>query len=52
MIQRCEQLRLTLKPGEPLGVVGELVGQDLDRHLPRKIRILGAKTSPMPPILT
>ena len=42
MIQRCEQLRLALKPREPLGVVRELVGQDLDRHLAREVRVLGA----------
>ncbi len=42
MIQRSEQLRLALKPGEPLSVVCELVGQNFYRHLPGEVRVLGA----------
>ncbi len=42
MIQRCEQLRLTLKPGEPLGVMREFVGQDFNRPSPGEVRVLGA----------
>ncbi len=42
MIQRSEQLRLALKPGEPLSVVCELVGQNFYRHVPGEVRVLGA----------
>ena len=33
VVQRGQQLGLALEAGQPLGVVGERVGQDLDRHL-------------------
>jgi hypothetical protein len=31
-----------LEAGQPLGVVGELVGQDFYRYLTREVRVLGA----------
>ena len=32
MVQRREQLRLPLEAGQAIGIGGESLGQDLDRH--------------------
>ena len=40
MVQRRENLRLSLKPFQTLFVLGELVREDLDRDLPPKLRVL------------
>ena len=39
VIQRGEGLRLAFKSGQPLGVLGKRVGQDLDRHLTTQRRV-------------
>ena len=42
MVQRGERLRLALEPGEPLGILRERVGQDLDRHVATERRVARA----------
>ena len=42
MIQRRERLRFALEAGEPLGVAGERVGQDLDRDVAIQLRVARA----------
>ena len=39
MIQRGERFRFALEPGEPLGVVHERFGQDLDRNVSIELRV-------------
>ena len=39
MIQRGEHFGLALKPGEPIGVAGELERKDLDRDLALQPRV-------------
>ena len=41
MIQRGEGLGLAFEPRETLGVLGERVRQDLDRHLATQRRVRG-----------
>jgi hypothetical protein len=40
--QRGQQLGLALEARQPLGVPGEVLGQDLDRHVAAERRVLGA----------
>ena len=42
MVQRRERLGFPLKAREPLGVLGERIGQDLDRHLAAEAGVCGA----------
>ena len=42
MIQRGEDFRFALEPGEPLGIGRDRVGQDLDRDVPLQPRVGGA----------
>ena len=42
MIERCQQLGLTLEAGQPFGISGEDVRQDLDGHLAIQVRVFGA----------
>ena len=42
MIQRGEQFGFALKPREPIGIVGERVGQNLDRDLALQPRVARA----------
>ena len=42
MVQRCENLRLSLETGQPLGVLGELGRQDFDRHASAELFIPGS----------
>ena len=39
MIQRRQELSLTLEPGQPLRVAGKLLRQDLDGHVTAKVPI-------------
>ena len=39
MVQRRTQLGLALKAGQPVGVLGKLFRQGLNRHLTTKLRI-------------
>lgn len=39
MIERREDSRFALKSGEPFGIAGELIGQDLDRYVAIELRI-------------
>lgn len=41
MILRGEHLRLALKAGQPVRIIGQLLRQDLDRHLPIETRAPG-----------
>jgi len=36
---RCEQLRLTIKTGKPLRVMGERAGKNLERNLALQLQI-------------
>ena len=49
MVQRGEDFRFTLKAREPIGVVRERLGQDLDRDVAAQPRIARPIDSPMPP---
>ena len=49
MIQRGERLRLTLEACQPIGIVGNDVGQHLDRDLPPRFVSVARYTSPIPP---
>ena len=40
MVQRSEDLRFTLKPRNAFGVVSEVVGKDLDRHIATQLRVV------------
>ena len=42
MIERGEDLRLSLEPGDALGVVGEAIRQDLNRHVATELRVARA----------
>ena len=42
MVQRCEQLRLTLEPDEAVGISGEQFRQDLQGDVAVEPRITGA----------
>jgi hypothetical protein len=42
MIQRRQELGLTLEPGQPFRVPGEFLRQDLDGHLSAEIPVEGA----------
>ncbi len=42
MIQRREQLRFALEAGQPIGIAGEEVGQDLERDVAPEPRVAGA----------
>jgi hypothetical protein len=42
VVERGERLGFALEAPQPLLVVRELVGQDLDRHLALEPRVLGA----------
>ena len=41
MVEGCENLRLALKPSEPIRVSRKRLGQDLQRHLPVQLGIGG-----------
>ena len=41
MVQAGEDLRLTLKPCQPIRIAGKRFGQDLQRHLPVQLGIGG-----------
>ena len=43
MIQRREELRFALEAGQPIGIAGEEVGQDLERDVAPEPRVAGAK---------
>ena len=43
MIQRREQLRFALEAGQPIGIAGEEVGQNLERDVTPEPQIAGAK---------
>ena len=49
MIQRSESLGFTLEAREPIGVVGEGFGEDLDRDVAIQLRVAGAKDLPHTP---
>lgn len=49
MGQRSQHLRLALEAGEPLGVAGKHVGQDLQRHVALQARVARAIHLTMPP---
>ena len=42
MVQRREHLRFAAEPREPIGIVGERVGQDLDRDVAIQLRVARA----------
>ena len=42
MVQRRERPRLALEPHQPVGVGGERVGQDLERHVASELGVAGA----------
>ena len=42
MVQARENLRLPLEPRHPIGILGEFIGQYLQRHLASELFILGA----------
>ena len=42
MVQRGEQLRFTLKPGDSIAIVHESVGQNLERHFTAEFRVARA----------
>ena len=48
MVQRCEYLRLSLKPGHPLRITRKKIRQHLDRHLAIQARVAGAIDLPHP----
>jgi len=48
MIQRGECLGLALEAGEPLGILRERLGQDLDGHLAAEMCVRGAVHLPHP----
>ena len=41
VIERCQQLRFALEPGEPLGIRREGFGQHFDGHLAVEPKVLG-----------
>ncbi len=41
MIQGGQDLRFSLKPAHSLGILGKLLGQDLQRHIPVQLGIGG-----------
>ena len=43
MVQRGEELRFALEAGQPIGIAGEEVGQDLERDVAPEPRVAGAK---------
>ena len=43
MVQRSENLGLSLEAGEPLGVSGKLLRQDFDGNVPAKLLVLGSE---------
>jgi hypothetical protein len=43
MIHRGQNLRFALKPAEAIGIIREVIGQQLDRHIPLKARVSCAK---------
>lgn len=43
MIQRRQRLRLAMEAGNALGIVGEIVGQNFQRHIPLQLRVVRAK---------
>ena len=49
MVQRRERLRLALEATQPLLVLGEALGQDLDRDLTPQARVLGPVDLAHPP---
>ena len=42
MIQRGQELRLTLEPREAIGIAGEQVWEDLDRDVAIQLLVAGA----------
>ncbi len=42
VVQRREDLGFALEASQPLGVVGEQVGQDLERHVAVELGVAGA----------
>ena len=42
MVQRRERLRFAREPREPIGIVRERVGQDLERDVAIQLRVAGA----------
>jgi hypothetical protein len=42
MVQRGQDARFTLEPGEPLGVVCDVVRERFDGDVPLELRIAGA----------
>ena len=42
MVDRREEFRLAFEPSQPLAVVAEPVGQDLDRHIARQAGVVRA----------
>ena len=42
MVERGEDLRFTTEPRQPLGIIREGGRQDLERHFPSELRVLGA----------
>jgi hypothetical protein len=48
MIQACQDLRLTLEPRHPAGVLGKLLRQHLERHLAAELFIGGSPNLPHP----
>ena len=42
VVQGCKDLGLSLESGESFFVLGELIGQDLDRDIPAELCIAGA----------
>jgi hypothetical protein len=41
MVQCCERFRFTVEPREALDVGSHRIGENLDGHLPRQVRIGG-----------
>ena len=42
VVQRCEDLCLTLKPRNAFGIVSEVVRENLDRDVASELRVAGA----------
>ena len=43
MIQGGQRLRFTLQASQPIGVMGDRFGEDLDRNVAVELRVAGAK---------
>ena len=42
MVERGQHLRLALESSQSFGVVGELIGEDFDRHVATELGVLGS----------